>query len=175
MSYLQKLSLILGEKTKILYHGTNIKLDRIKDATGGWVEFGGIFANDDLEVAESHGKFIYEMELPYSAILTQQELDYHIDANRLEKILVNETGIDLDNKDDLDVLWKAVIDDEPDIDNSDRLIEILRPNGDVGVAGLEAQALRGKIAKTLGYKAVEMLDEHGKSYLVLPSVEIKLI
>ena len=39
-------------------------------------------------------------------------------------------------------------------------------------AAIESQRLRGVIAKQAGFKAVEMSDEHGLSYLVLPGVRI---
>ena len=39
----------------------------------------------------------------------------------------------------------------------------------------EAQRIRGVIAKKLGYKAVSIQDEHGVSYIILPSVLLTLL
>lgn len=43
---------------------------------------------------------------------------------------------------------------------------------DLAEQGWRFQMLRGKLAAALGYTSVEMLDEHGTSYLCLPGCKI---
>lgn len=40
-------------------------------------------------------------------------------------------------------------------------------------AGWLAQKYRGRVAQALGFSAIEMSDEHGVSYLVVPGVKVK--
>tara|TARA_Y100001001_G_scaffold164802_1_gene199014 strand:- start:6988 stop:7293 length:306 start_codon:yes stop_codon:yes gene_type:complete len=46
---------------------------------------------------------------------------------------------------------------------------------DVADQGWEFQRLRGQLAARLGYTSVEMLDEHGTTYLCLPGCTIEVI
>ena len=156
----------------MLYHGTNTKFDKIKNNSGSWLEFGGIFASLEKDVAESHGKYLYSMVLADSDILTQQGMDYHLDADKIKKILIYEADFDASDAAfdaDLELLWKAVVEEKGSY--AERLKKILKEDLS-GYAGWKCQAIRGKIAKEFGYKAVEMNDEHGTSYLVLSGTEI---
>lgn len=157
-----------------LYHGTNNKFDRIKEYSGSWVEFGGIFASPSREAAESHGEYLYSIKLKKSDVLTQQDLEYHLDPNRIKKVLIYEADLESDSPtydEDLDLLWRAVVENNED---QERLKEIFKEDLE-GEASWKCQAIRGKIAKAFGYKAVEMNDEHGTSYLVLPGNPIQEI
>ena len=155
----------------IVYHGTNQKFDKIKPYTLGANDFGGIFASSNRMAAESHGKYLYSMNLERSEILTQYELDYSLDPVKIKKILSgNARGL---SDEDLDLLWECVVEDVGTGEDK-RLREILKAD-DAGDAKWRCQGIRGKIAKEFGYKAVEMEDEHGTSYLVLPGTEISEI
>ena len=182
MGYIQKIKLISALKkivaSTMLYHGTNTKFDKIKNNSGRWLEFGGIFASLEKDVAESHGKYLYSMVLADSDILTQQGMDYHLDADKIKKILIYEADLDASDDafdDDLELLWKAVVEEKgsclSNYSDAERLKKILKEDLS-GDAGWKCQAIRGKIAKEFGYKAVEMNDEHGTSYLVLSGTEI---
>ena len=155
----------------IVYHGTNQKFDKIEPYTLGTNDFGGIFASSNRRAAESHGKYLYSMNLERSEILTQYELDYSLDPVKIKKILSgNARGL---SDEDLDLLWECVVEDVGTGEDK-RLREILKAD-DAGDASWQCQGIRGKIAKEFGYKAVEMEDEHGTSYLVLPGTEISEI
>lgn len=179
MGYIQKIKLISALKkivaSTMLYHGTNVKFDKIKNNSGSWIEFGGIFASPDREVAESHGKYLYYMKLEESDILTQQDIDYRLDADKIKKLLIYEADLDVGSgtfEDDLELLWSASVEDKECYGHSyERLKEILKEELS-GDASWKCQAIRGKIAKEFGYKAVEMRDEHGTTYLVLSGTEI---
>jgi hypothetical protein len=157
-----------GETSMQLYHGSNETISEIKNEG----VFGGLFASTDKDVALSHADELHIIELEESEILTQQELSYHVDSNKVKKILSDNLGEMTDEE--LDEIYDAVIEDRNlhrlDMDEQ-RLLDIFY-SGDLGEASWEAQKMRGIIAKNLGYKAVEMRDEHGTTYLVLPGVNI---
>lgn len=71
---------------------------------------------------------------------------------------------------DLDNYWHEIVGLFPDVDEEE-LDAAVWDKGD----SWECQILRGKIARKLGYSAVEMDDEHGTSWLVFPGTEIKRV
>jgi hypothetical protein len=152
-----------------LYHGSNGIVNEINDYDG---LFGGIFASPSKNAALSHGNNLHTVKLNEPDILTQEKLAYHTDDNKVRNILKDNLG-DMSN-DELDEIHDLVINDRnlhrSDLD-PERLNEIFRTD-DLGEASWQAQRMRGAIAKDLGYKAVEMDDEHGTSYLVLPGAKI---
>lgn len=150
--------------TTTLYHGSDKhKEPELKVNDGGM--FGGVFAHVDISGAGALGAGdgdLYEVTLKDSEILTQYEMSYHLDHDKIVAILKKEWP---DANQEL--LHEAVVEDA-DIWTSefDQLVEELP--GDRGEAAWKAQRLRGVIAKEFGYKAVEMDDERGTSYLILP-------
>lgn len=152
-----------------LYHGSPSRFDSIKDQG----LFGGVFASGAIDAAYSHGDVLHEINIPESALLTQSDLNYHVDYNKVVAILKEQIGTV--SQEEFDAIYDAVIEDKGvgGVDIPDeRLLEIFRCD-DTGEAGWEAQRIRGVVAKRLGYKAVEMQDEHGTSYLVLPGADIQ--
>lgn len=151
-----------------LYHGGNIGLEEIKGGIGPGNIFGGIFGSQNRRVASSHGDgSVYRMDVPEEAILSQQMLD-SMSPEKLSDVL-KKVMPRLKNEDVGDA-FTAVIQDAPHKIDDDRLMRIFRENSP-GEAGWEAQRIRGEVARLLGKKAVEMADEHGVSYLVLPGVK----
>ena len=149
-----------------LYHGSYKPIENIEDKG----LFGGVFASASREAAASHGDMLHKINLNKDDLLTQYALDYDIDYEKVSNALKKQ----LRDEDDFDLVYKTVVEDAPlhnmDIDED----TLLRTFGtsDLGEAAWEAQKMRGQLAKNLGYKAVEMQDEHGLSYLVLPGQKI---
>ena len=156
--------------TVTLYHGSNGDVTNIH----GDGLFGGVFASGSRESAASHGKNIYVSSLDRSEILTQQEMSYHLPAPKVAKLIKSELRSKPTQAEMADI-WEAIVEDKGLYNSNiseNRLYSLFRAF-DVGEADWAAQKIRGKIAQELGYKAVEMSDEHGTSYLVLPGVKIK--
>lgn len=133
--------------------------------------FGGIFASDSPESAASHGKHLFSAEVPESKVLTTRALEYDIDYDQVDGFLRSEFPSATD--DEIEALYDTIVADKglfrgaggeiPD----DRLYPLFR-EFERGEADWAAQAARGRLAKKLGFDAVEMADEHGISYLLLP-------
>lgn len=137
-----------------LYHSSPEILTQIKAYNAySYVDFGGVFVSESKNSALSHHDNLHTIEIDEDEILTQRELRNldvaeFVTCDRMYEIVVEEDQV---TEEDVE-LFKAE---------------------DLAQASWKAQAIRGKIAKKYGYKAVEMNDEHGTSYLVLAGTEIK--
>jgi len=152
-----------------LYHGGNVS--KIDDSG----TFGGIFASPDIDAAASHGA-VHHMDIPGKDILTTSQMEYDLPYDRTKEIL--ERNLGEMSEDELDEVYDAVVGDKglyrlsvDDPVKEERLLEIFGES-DLASAVWKGQKIRGDIAKEFGYKAVEMSDEHGSSYLVLPGVDV---
>lgn len=148
-----------------LWHGGYGPLDEVKDNTG---IFDGVFASPSRTSAASHGQDIFRTSIPDEKILTQRSLDYDLDPEVVMDALRKTSGR---SGDDLNDLYRFVVEEGNVFDSDAQDIQRLFGLDDLGEASWEAQRLRGKLAKELGYSAVEMSDEHGTSYLVLPGIK----
>lgn len=153
----------------ILYHGTyeNAPFE-IAPYSPGAIDFGGIFASPSRTVAESHGENVFSIEINEENILSSYHLVYEVEYAETMAALENAIGREL-SEDECDMFWAAVI-EEKEVDE-DALCEALGFD-DYAEASWECQRLRGQVAAQLGFKAVEMQDEHGTSYLVLPGSKL---
>lgn len=144
--------------TKTLYHGSHENINEIKNQG----LFGGLFANPNYDAAYSHGNIVHQLDVPEQDIMTNRHLDDVSD----EELKAVAPWVD-DN--DLDRLRKLVIDNDVQTNHDDA--RIMKAD-DSAEASWEAQRLRGALAKRAGFKGVEMNDEHGTSYLLLPGTKI---
>ncbi len=152
-----------------LYHGGGKDVTDIKDG-GSFNRFDGLFASGSRESAASHGVgSMYYMDVPEGKILTQRMLDYEIDPDEVAAAL--RKSMPWLHEDDFDAAYEAVIEDRHNGMDQDEMMRIFRED-DFGNASWEAQRIRGKVAKALGYLAVDMDDEHGTSQLVLPGNKV---
>ena len=160
-----------------LYHSSPSPFDVVKPygTNSGAIDFGGIFALTDPEGSIDHGSFLHRIELEESEVLTQFIIDTEISSDLIESVLRKNLRIESDE--DLDLarhiteLDRNVFDlDEQD---QERLCYVFR--SDMDELAWDGQRVRGQIAVAAGYKAVEMSDEHGHSFLVLPGVEVSLV
>ncbi|GAA4321843.1 hypothetical protein GCM10023144_01370 [Pigmentiphaga soli] len=147
-----------------VFHGSSAPITEIR-ADG---VFGGLFATPSRKAALSHGDVLHVMEIDDARVLTQHALSYELDYDTVLAALRNAAHwVDAD---DLDRAWELVIEDAQADGDDARILRV----DDAGEAGWEAQRLRGVVARALGYAAVEMSDEHGTTYLVLPGAAIRM-
>lgn len=160
-----------------LYHSGTKHITEVKPygENGASIDFGGIFALSDPESAIEHGPFLHAIRLNESDILTQFVIDTEISSDIIEPVLRKQLRIE--SEEDLDLARHITEFDRNLFDLAEkdqaRLCYIFRSNMDE--LGWDGQRVRGQIALAAGYKAVEMEDEYGRSYLVLPGVKVELV
>ncbi len=161
-----------------LYHGSrgsNADDLNVTEA-GPYQVFDGIFAGDKA-TARSHGDNLYHINMPKKDILTTGILRSSAETYpRLKEIispLARVNGIKKITNDELEAFYEGIV-DESNVNNELiwRLSRFYK-NADVGEIRWDLQNLRGRLAKNMGYKAVETLDEHGTSYYILPGAKLK--
>lgn len=112
----------------------------------------------------------YFADVPDSKVLRDYDLNYQIPYQKVKNALNKAYGKKL-NDDDLDIAWRAVVEDKSHKVDADDLMRVMRMDS-IGEASWEAQRLRGRLAKALGFKAVEMSDENGTSFLLTDGVKL---
>ncbi len=136
-----------------LFHGSNEAITDIRaDGT-----FGGLFATSDERAARSHGNLLYRVESPRH--LSDYELNYDVEG-------AYEAALELAKGDE--AIAEAIMSkgcETPDGCEPEDAAEL----------GWEIQKLRGKLAVRLGFTSVEMLDEHGTTYLCLPGCTVEAV
>jgi len=154
-----------------LFHASPEKISEITDEG----LFGGVFASASDEVALSHADNLHKIVLDESDICTQSFLNYDVDYQTVKSIILEECSEMSD--DELDEIYNIIVEDKSvhdvELDEA-RILSILKAE-DLAHASWKGQKIRGVIAKKLGFKAIEMDDEHGLTYLVLDGVAITQI
>lgn len=158
-----------GPDSTVLFHGSRVDgyLDEVKDRSGeAFSQWPGLFASRTVRAARSHGKEITAFRINDADLLTQSDLDAleesEVDA-ALASIVRAKPG-----SDEFDTIRRAVVDERGQ--ESQEFMDAVGMD-DAGEAGWHAQSLRGQLAAKLGYKAVEMDDEHGTSWYIVPGVK----
>lgn len=154
-----------------LFHGSkenNLKYDNGDICN---IYSGSLFFSDSRESAESHGSYIYSIDVDENDILSHKELVFmqyssDIDIFEMLREIALDEDLNIDNDEELERLAELVIDNVGTYELVDEDVELLNVF-DLTYVGWEAQRLRSILAKKLGYNAVEVLDEHGISYMVL--------
>lgn len=141
----------------MLYHGSNEKIDKVTFRG----EYGGIFASASKDSALSHGAVLHTIDVDDSEIMSQSDIE-NVDN---EDLLSAAHWV---KEEDIDSLRELVVGDRSPIDSDVDLMHV----SDLSEASIAGQRIRGEIARAKGFKAVEMNDEHGTSYLVLPGAKI---
>ncbi len=162
-----------------LYHGSNEENLRVVSDSG---LFAGVFCGGQ-EVAESHGSAIYQASVENVFFHGQEK---KLSAKKLtvaRKAVRDELSVKakMSRADFAALVSAALADDETLLPENFNAANAF--GGwwwDAGIyenhqAGWGIQRLRGKIAAALGYDAVEMNDEHGTTYLVLPGAKLEKI
>ena len=146
------------------YHGGELA-GPINEAGG---LFNGIFVSPSKTAAMSHGNSLYSFEIPPAKIAKSGDFMGYSDIpweQQKASIRRTNSSVDVDGP-DFDLWYKAVVDDKADQLDADDLARIFGKE-DAGENLWEAQRQRGRLAKELGYDAVEMSDEHGTSVLLV--------
>ena len=127
------------------FHGAHSQISEIK--RGGM--FGGLFSTAEERAASSHGDVLHIITSPRP--LADYELNYEIEGAWDVAILLCDG-------------------------DEGRAETIMSPacESDDGDEGWELQRLRGALAAKLGYTSVEMLDEHGVTWLCLPGCLVEV-
>jgi len=128
--------------------------------------FAGVFGKKD-SVDPAFDRNNYYVDIPDAKILTQQDINYHIPAEKQIKAVEDVSGIKRTDP-DFEKVFDAIAGDK----NQQGLEDIFRMD-DSGEASWHAQRLRGQFAKKLGYDAVHMDDETGTSILVVKNAKLK--
>lgn len=159
-----------SQETVDLYHGSHEHISEINGSKGS---YGGLFASGREDAARSHGNVLHRIRIPVSQVMTQHDMEYEADPKKVRKVL--KSNLKIKNEDDFDIAYAAVVEDKGtgDFDSEDISRIFGTPEDEPWEAEIEAQRIRGAIAQSLGYKAVEMRDEHGTSHLVLPGNTIE--
>lgn len=132
------------------FHGSKETINEIRNEG----VFGGLFASADKSAALSHGNVLHVIESPRH--LSDFELNYEIDG-------AYEIALNLAAGDEriADAIMSKGCESLDDCDPED-----------ASEQGWEFQRMRGMLAARLGYTSVEMLDEHGTTYLCVPGCSI---
>jgi hypothetical protein len=137
------------------------------------VPSGGVF-DGFFALPERYGSYgtgaRYYADVADNKILKTYDLNYNIPYEKVSKALENVSGIKSGDS-RFDGLWKAVVEDKADKVDLSNVLN-LSSSDSIGDAMWEAQRLRGRLAKKLGYDAVEMADENGTSYLITSGTKL---
>lgn len=149
-----------------LYHGSHenaLPEIQAEDRIGNL--FDGLFFSGSKNAAASHGSGEpFAIEMPESSIASTADLA-SADVETVRSLLAEESGESSSSI--IDDLYEAVI-NEGNTESLEGRIDTRSTSGELGAdTSWEVQRLRGRVAKALGFKAVEMDDEHGTSYLVV--------
>ena len=175
-NYPIKQNLRTGEKSKntgnTYYHGSNEGIISKIDANKSL--FGGMFFSPSQQAAASHGKYLHSIEVSRDDIAKTADLenakDSHVKSvfGHIKNINDREKALGFAIKDNQPVADRSG-NIEPDIKEYNRILG----GKDFGESSWEAQRLRGALAQKMGFKAVEMPDEHGTSILAFPNNKLK--
>lgn len=135
-----------------LFHGS---ISAISNISSGGV-FGGIFGASK-DAALSHGGVLHLILSPRP--VTDFELNYEVEG-------AYDIALELAKGDE--AMADAIMSKACEVPESAGV----EPE-DIGEAGWEIQRLRGVLASRLGFTSVEMMDEHGTTWLCLPGCEVR--
>jgi hypothetical protein len=145
--------MVTTNETLELFHGGHERVESIP---------GQVFFSCDRAVALSHGPVVTRFEIPSERVLFNYSLNYEThDIGVIMSVLQSECATDAD----LDRAWEIVVESRGCVGAEEEL-EMFRAD-DAAEAGWNAQRIRGCVAKALGYRAIEMEDEHGTTWLVV--------
>lgn len=156
-----------------LYHGGRTDgFTSVPDSSTAYgFSFNGLFASTDTGSSwRAHGKGSnYFADINREKVLTDYALNYEIPHAEMASAL--KQAMRRLSDDDFDIAVQAAIEDKSQTLSDEDLLRVF-PADSVGEASWKAQAVRGEVARILGYEAVEMSDEHGTSYLMVPGVKL---
>lgn len=168
------------DSTVLFNHGHGGYIQRVEDRKSG--VFDGIFALREPGMTE-RGPDVTAFRIPDDKMLSQRDLEYSLDYDTVSAALADVIPRKIEaGSDRFDSVWSAVVEDASDFEQlgleedgsvrEDSFMDIFGYDAeDSGEASWFAQKLRGRLAQKLGYQAVEMDDENGTSWYIVPGVE----
>ena len=131
--------------------------------------FPGIFGAG-RPAALSHGTNLYKVAVPEDKILSNYDLNYEIPHEKVAKILRK-----LHPRGDPDLAHHLIVEDGDIYASDPAEIRKIFGTSDLGDAGWAAQAAKGRLARELGYEAVQTSDEHGSgTHLIIKGTLAKV-
>ena len=168
------------ESTVLFNHGHGGYIKQVEN--GKFDTFDGIFALRAPGMVE-RGPDVTAFRIPDDKMLSQRDLNYDLDPDEVTSALLDVFPRKIEQgEESFDEAWKAIVEDRSDFeslgledDGSVRENSFMDTLGysadDAGEASWFAQKLRGRLAQKLGYQAVEMDDENGTSWYIVPGVK----
>lgn len=161
------------QRGAVLFHGSGVDADELpvlSRSKGGGFNYGAVFASGRRGAAASHGKSLYEIDIPDDEILDGGHAAYNLPAEKTQSALDDAIDAIGGNKASEHAYDAIVLDKDV---GDDALRDIFGEGYDDFEYGLLQQKARASFAKRLGYKAVTTNDEHGTSYMILPGQSMK--
>jgi hypothetical protein len=158
-------------------HGPLLKVKPLGTSIdGGENLFGGVFLSHyPIGHIGSSKNYWYAIDLADSEILDVNSIYSEFAEDDLKQILEHVFYMDeISDEDDLDYFIDIVSDRYSDEDKArDLFVKYDLVSSDEGHQwSWTNQAIQGQIAKKMGYKAVEMVDERGTVYLLVGPAEL---
>ena len=161
--------------TVTLFHGSKELISTIHNNEDcGFFSFGGVFASGDRFAAESHGDNLHVIEIDDQEIANNSDLWYtwnSVPAERRAMIKAIKSETNAKTKAQVERVFELAADD---VDPDDSDWNLYKGADCFASASWGNQRIRGAIAKAVGFRAVEMDDEHGISYLVVGGLGTKI-
>ena len=158
-----------------LFHGSKEVVSEIHAREDrGFFSFGGIFASADRFAAESHGDNLHTVEVDDQEVANNSDLWYtwnSVPAERRAMIKAIKSETNAKTKAQVERVFELAADD---VNPEDADWNLYKNADCFASASWGNQRIRGAIAKAVGFRAVEMDDEHGISYLVIGGVGTKI-
>lgn len=166
--------------TVFFNHGHNGYIDQVLEGKNKL--FDGLFALKSPGNT-SFGNDVTAFRIADDKILDSNIMNYDIDHKKVSDAINDILPTKINNRSKkFDEIWKAIVDDKSDFESlglkddgritKGSFMDIMGFSKDeAGEASWFAQNLRGKLAKKLGYNAVEMSDENGKSWYIVPGTK----
>lgn len=166
--------------TVLFNHGHGGYIKQVEARTSG--VFDGLFALNAPGMTE-RGPDVTAFRIPDDKMLYQRDLDYDLDSDVVSAALADVFPRKIEaGSERFDSAWSAIVEDKSDHESlgveddgsirEDSFMDILGYAAeDAGEASWMAQKLRGRLAEKLGYQAVQMDDENGSSWYIVPGVK----
>lgn len=166
--------------TVLFNHGHGGYIKQVEARTSG--VFDGLFALNAPGMTE-RGPDVTAFRIPDDKMLHQRDLDYELDSETVSAALIDVFPRNIEaGSERFDSAWSAIAEDKSDHESlgveddgsirEDSFMDILGYAAeDAGEASWMAQKLRGRLAEKLGYQAVQMDDENGSSWYIVPGVK----
>ncbi len=144
----------------------NEEITRIKESFEGNYAFDGLFCTAGAD-AQHDGSVVTHIEVKDELVASSRDIDYD---KAIEFLTEEYSSLD---EDQIDRLYELTA-EECEVSDDD--IEAFHDEfycSEAYELAFEMQNIRGLVARSQGFSAIEMSDEYGTSYLVMANTEYK--